>query len=101
MGGFKRVMKRLGPSKTTFVAVSVPIVDPICAEAPQVNLPHVDTQLNMLQHPVLEQAVTSAQTPNGTTHPPRYSLHRAHIPQVTAMCPTLRIEWCPIPIAML
>lgn len=58
-------MKRLGPSKTPFVAVSVPIVDPICAEAPQVNLSHVDTQLNMLQHPVLEQAVTSAQTPNG------------------------------------
>ncbi|CAG8909866.1 unnamed protein product [Penicillium egyptiacum] len=47
MGGFKRVMKRLSPSKSL-----IPIAaDPhIRAEAPQVNLPHVDTQLNMHQH---------------------------------------------------
>ncbi|KAG0154543.1 hypothetical protein PDIDSM_111 [Penicillium digitatum] len=47
MGGFKRVMKRLSPSKNPMPIAADP---PICAEAPQVNLPHVDTQLNMHQH---------------------------------------------------
>ncbi|KAI1830583.1 hypothetical protein DTO006G1_5424 [Penicillium roqueforti] len=47
MGGFKRVMKRLSPSKNLMPIAADP---PIRAEAPQVNLPHVDTQLNMHQH---------------------------------------------------
>ncbi|KAJ6128048.1 hypothetical protein N7471_009265 [Penicillium samsonianum] len=47
MGGFKLVMKRLSPSKNLIPIAADP---PIRAEAPQVNLPHVDTQLNMHQH---------------------------------------------------
>ncbi|CAG8895290.1 unnamed protein product [Penicillium nalgiovense] len=47
MGGFKRVMKRLSPSKNLIPIAADP---PIRAEAPQVKLPHVDTQLNMHQH---------------------------------------------------
>lgn len=69
MGGFSWVMKRLGPSKNPIIAHPIPIVDPVCAEAPQVNLPHVDTLLNMHQHTGLEEAVTDAQTHNGTFSP--------------------------------
>ncbi|KAJ5520883.1 hypothetical protein N7463_001336 [Penicillium fimorum] len=47
MGGFKRAMKRLSPSKNLIPIAADP---PIRAEAPQVNLPHVDTQLNMHQN---------------------------------------------------
>ncbi|CAI7590518.1 unnamed protein product [Penicillium glandicola] len=47
MGGFKRVMKLLSPSKSLIPIAADPL---ICAEAPQVKLPHVDTQLNMHQH---------------------------------------------------
>jgi len=65
MGGFKRVMKRLGPSKNP---ISIAADPPIRAEAPQVNLPHVDTLLNMHQHTGFDEAVTNAQT-QGTFDP--------------------------------
>ncbi|CAG8370567.1 unnamed protein product [Penicillium salamii] len=68
--GFRRVMKRLGPAKGPIITDHRQIADPpICAAAPQVYLPHVDTQLNMHQHTDLEEAVTDAQTQNGTCLP--------------------------------
>ncbi|KGO78304.1 hypothetical protein PITC_059170 [Penicillium italicum] len=62
MGGFKRVMKRLSPSKNPIPIAADP---PIRAEAPQVNLPHVDTQLNMHQHNgFLDDLATEGQNGN-------------------------------------
>jgi hypothetical protein len=66
MGGFKRAMKRLNPSKNP---ISIAADPPIRAEAPQVNLPHVDTQLNMHQHNGFDEAVSDAQSRNGTFDP--------------------------------
>jgi hypothetical protein len=44
MGGFKRAMMRFNSSKNLAPVDADP---PIHADAPQVNIPHVDTQLNM------------------------------------------------------
>ncbi|KAJ5855851.1 uncharacterized protein N7529_009795 [Penicillium soppii] len=75
MGSFTRVMKRLGPSKNP---ISIAADPPIRAEAPQVNLPHVDTQLNMHQHTgLLDEAASNAQTqdpnPTSPTQPLNFS----------------------------
>lgn len=77
MLGFRRVIQRLSPGKDSLNTNPIPTTDPlITAEAPQVYLPHVDTQLNMHQHNDLEEAVTDAHTQNGTCHPtPPHSAH--------------------------
>ncbi|KAJ5781144.1 hypothetical protein N7457_006304 [Penicillium paradoxum] len=62
MGGFKRVMMRLSPSKSLIPIAADP---PIRAEAPQVNLPHVDTQLNMHQHAGLRDDESVSEGQNG------------------------------------
>ncbi|KAJ5971340.1 uncharacterized protein N7479_001258 [Penicillium vulpinum] len=62
MGGFKRVMKRLSPSKNLIPIAADP---PIRAGAPQVNLPHVDTQLNMHQHNGFPENESATEGQNG------------------------------------
>ncbi|KAJ5566518.1 hypothetical protein N7535_008156, partial [Penicillium sp. DV-2018c] len=63
MGGFKRVFKRLSSNKNNVPTAADP---PVCTEAPQVNLPHVDTQLNMHQHTkfVDDELVTEGRSGN-------------------------------------
>jgi hypothetical protein len=79
MGSFTRVMKRLGPSKNP---ISIAADPPIRAEAPQVNLPHVDTQLNMHQHTgLLDEAASNAQTQGTFEIPPHTFQAQAHILQ--------------------
>ncbi|KAJ5153804.1 uncharacterized protein N7500_009243 [Penicillium coprophilum] len=83
MGGFKRVMKRLSPSKNPIPIAADP---PIRAEAPQVNLPHVDTQLNMHQNNgFLDE---SAEGQNGTYNQPYSSPSNPLNPSATPADPS-------------
>ncbi|KAJ5124907.1 uncharacterized protein N7515_008732 [Penicillium bovifimosum] len=72
MGGLKRVWMRFSSSKTVVPKADDP---PICAEAPHINLPHVDTQLNMHQHSKFrdDEPVTEGQTGNHNHAPPSVS----------------------------
>ncbi|KAJ5210024.1 hypothetical protein N7491_009837 [Penicillium cf. griseofulvum] len=91
MGGFKRVMKRLSPSKNLIPIAADP---PIRAEAPKVNLPHVDTQLNMHQNNgFLEPAEGQNGTSNQTFSSPSNSPNPSVTPAETSNGDAPTSEW--------